>query len=278
MPSILCVIVIFKRLSFQLSKTQWVGAMANTTLQKPVALITGAAGGLGQALARHLAASGWSLVVVSRSRSRLSEAFGDAHLQVQADCSLDAGARQMVDALRHHQVVPAAFAHCVGNIRLGALHRMAQADIDSALRANLVSAILSLQAYLTLLHEARQGGAAVLVSSAAAQVGTPNHEVISAAKAGVEGLVRGAAASHAGAGIRVNAVAPGIMDTPAAGHVIGSEPARAAAARQYPIPGIATPCDVVPLMAWLLSDAAARVTGQVWSVDGGFSAIRPLVK
>ena len=263
---------------FWLFKTEWVAMMEEMTQKKPVALITGATGGLGQVLAKHLAASGWSLVVVGRAHSRLSEVFGDAHLQVEADCSVDAGARQMADALRHHQVVPAAFAHCVGNIRLGALHRMSQADIGSVLRANLMSAILSLQAYLAVLREARQGGAAVLVSSAAARVGTPNHEVISAAKAGVEGLVRGAAASYAGAGLRINAVAPGIMDTPAAGHVIGSEPARAAAARQYPIQGIGTPDDLVPLMAWLVSDAAARVTGQVWSVDGGFSAIRPLVK
>jgi len=143
---------------FWLFKTEWVAMMEEMTQKKPVALITGATGGLGQVLAKHLAASGWSLVVVGRAHSRLSEVFGDAHLQVEADCSVDAGARQMADALRHHQVVPAAFAHCVGNIRLGALHRLSQADIDSVLRANLMSAILSLQAYLAVLREARQGG------------------------------------------------------------------------------------------------------------------------
>jgi NAD(P)-dependent dehydrogenase (short-subunit alcohol dehydrogenase family) len=118
----------------------------------------------------------------------------------------------------------------------------------------------------------------VLVSSAAARIGTPNHEAIAAAKAGVEGLVRGAAATYAPAGIRINAVAPGIMDTPAAARILGSAPAREAAARQYPLPGVGSADELAELMVWLLSASAARVTGQVWSIDGGFSSIRPLVK
>jgi NAD(P)-dependent dehydrogenase (short-subunit alcohol dehydrogenase family) len=92
---------------------------------------------------------------------------------------------------------------------------MAEADFDDCLRANLISAFHTLGGFVGALRSARRPGAAVLVSSAAAQIGTPNHEAVAAAKAGVEGLVRAAAASHAGAGIRVNAVAPGIMETPA---------------------------------------------------------------
>ena len=115
-------------------------------------------------------------------------------------------------------------------------------------------------------------------SSAAARIGTPNHEAVAAAKAGVEGLVRGAAATYAAAGIRINAVAPGIIDTPAAASVLGGTPAREAAARQYPLPGIGSAYELAELIVWLLSDHAARVTGQVWSMDAGFSTIRPLVK
>ena len=107
-----------------------------------------------------------------------------------------------------------------------------------------------------------------------ARVGAPD----AAAKAGLEGLVRGAAASYASAGIRVNAVAPGILDTPASASIIGSQIARDAAARQYPLPGIGSADELADLMAWLLSDTAARVTGQVWAMDAGFSSIRPLVK
>ena len=102
--------------------------------------------------------------------------------------------------------------------------------------------------------------------------------VIVPAKAGVEGLVRGAAASYAAHGIRINAVAPGIIETPASAGLIASAAGREAAARQYPLPGIGSPEELAELMCWLLSASAARVTGQVWALDGGFSSIRPVVK
>jgi len=243
-----------------------------------VALVTGAAGGLGQAVADKLAAGGWKLIVTSRDGERLSRAYGNRHLQIVADCSSVAGARLILDVAKAHQLQPVALAHCVGNIRLGALHRMSESDFMDCLNANLISAFHTLSAFVGALKDANTPGAAVLVSSAAARIGTPNHEAVAAAKAGVEGLVRGAAATYASAGIRINAVAPGIMDTPAAARILGSAPAREAAARQYPLPGIATPDQLAELMVWLLSESAARVTGQVWSMDSGFSSIRPLVK
>jgi NAD(P)-dependent dehydrogenase (short-subunit alcohol dehydrogenase family) len=155
---------------------------------------------------------------------------------------------------------------------------LAETDFSDCLRANLVSSFHTLAAFIGALRETKTAGSAVLVSSAAARIGTPNHEAVAAAKAGVEGLVRGAAATYAAAGIRINAVAPGIMDTPAASGFLGGTPAREAAARQYPLPGIGSADELADLIVWLLSDHAARVTGQVWSMDAGFSAIRPWVK
>jgi NAD(P)-dependent dehydrogenase (short-subunit alcohol dehydrogenase family) len=116
------------------------------------------------------------------------------------------------------------------------------------------------------------------VSSVVARIGVANHEAIAAAKAGVEGLTRSAAATYAPSRIRVNAVAPGIMDTPAVARIIGNDASRAGAAKQYPLPGIGSPADLARLMAWLLSDKAGWITGQVWAMDGGFSSIRPLVR
>lgn len=242
------------------------------------ALITGAAGGVGRALAAHLTAAGWQLVVVSRDAERLRDAYGDEHLQIEADCSTAAGARQIMDQASSAGARPTALAHCVGNIRLGALHRMKTDDLSACFEANLMSAVHTLGAFLGGLREAGESGSAVFVSSAAARIGTLNHEAVAAAKAGVEGLVRSAAATYAPSGIRINAVAPGIMDTAASARVLANTSAREAAARQYPLPGIGSADELAGLMAWLLSDAAARVTGQVWSLDGGFSTIRPLVK
>ncbi len=243
-----------------------------------IALVTGAAGGVGRALVARLADEGWQLIVVSRDAARLQDAFGQQHLQVEADCSTPAGARKILELARAQDLLPTALAHCVGNIRLGALHRMSETDFNDCLNANLVSAFHTLAAFVGALREARSRGAAVLVSSAAARIGTANHEAVAAAKAGVEGLVRGAAASYAAHGIRINAVAPGIIETPASAGLIASAAGREAAARQYPLPGIGSPKELAELMCWLLSASAARVTGQVWALDGGFSSIRPVVK
>ena len=243
-----------------------------------VALITGATGGLGQALANVLIDDGYQLILTSRNGARLNEVYGNKHLQIQANCATVEGAKHIFSEINARNVIPTVFAHCVGNIRLGALHRMTETDFNECMQANLFSAFHTLAAFISLLKTAKLGGSAVLVSSAAARIGTPNHEAISAAKSGLEGLVRGAAATYASNNIRINAVAPGLLDTPAAANLIASDASREMVARQYPIEGIGNAQDVAQLMAWLLSEHAVRVTGQVWSIDGGFSCIRPIVK
>jgi NAD(P)-dependent dehydrogenase (short-subunit alcohol dehydrogenase family) len=243
-----------------------------------VALITGASGGLGQSVANLLVENGWQLVVVGRDLSRLQSVYGHDHLQIEADCSTFQGAAAVMTQVAAAGLLPTALAHCAGNIRLGALHRMSTADVDACIGANLISAIAMLGQFIGHLRQHNQPGSVVLVSSVAAQIGTPNHEVVAAAKGGLEGLARGAAATYAPYGIRVNVVAPGIMDSPATEKILGSEAARAGAAKQYPIPGIGATSELAELMVWLLSEKAARVTAQVWSVDGGFTGIRPLVK
>lgn len=243
-----------------------------------IALITGAAGGLGKSLVDHLASEGWQLIVTSRDPDRLKNAFGDQHLQICADCATQEGVSRIFEIAQEHSLIPQSFAHCVGNIRLGALHRLSRAEFDESIEANLSSAFHSLAGFVGNLRQRNLPGSAVLVSSVAAQIGTPNHEAVAAAKAGVEGLVRGTAATYAPYGIRVNVVAPGIMDSPATERLLATDALRSAAARQYPLPGIGSTAELAELMAWLLSPRSGRVTAQVWSVDGGFTGIRPIVK
>lgn len=247
-------------------------------MHNPVAMITGASGGLAQAVAARLAGDGWRLVLVGRDAARLRQAYGDAHLQIDADCSTAQGALDALARANEHGLAPQALAHCAGSIRLGAVHRVSPQDWEDCLRANLHSAFHTLAAFVADLRRRGSAGSAVFVSSAAARIGTPNHEAVAAAKGGVEALVRAAAASHASVGIRVNAVAPGLMLTPAGAGLVASAAAREAAQRQYPLPGLGRPEELAELMAWLLSDKAARVTGQVWELDGGFAAIRPVLK
>jgi NAD(P)-dependent dehydrogenase (short-subunit alcohol dehydrogenase family) len=241
-------------------------------------LITGATGGLAQSLAENLTKDNYQLVLVSRNSEKLQEIYGDKHTQIIADCSNFKGVKQIFDEVAERNITLDSLAHCVGNIKLGSLHRTSEADFFDCISTNLFSAFFTLSGFVEHLKKSSSHGAAVFVSSAAASIGIPNHEVISAAKGGLEALVRSAAASYASSNIRINAVSPGIMETPASANLLTSDLMREVAAKQYPIKGIGSADEVADLIAWLLSEKAQRVTGQVWSIDGGFSSIRPLVK
>lgn len=243
-----------------------------------IALVTGASGGLGQAVASELRREGWTVALVGRSLERLHTMEGVEALCIEADVSTPDGAQTALTQCQQHIGLPTALAHCAGTTLLSPLHRTTPEQYRSCLSANLDSAFFMLGAFVEGLRQAREPGAAVLVSSVVARIGVANHEAIATAKAGVEGLVRSAAATYAPSRIRINAVAPGIMDTPAVARIIGNEASRAGAARQYPLPGIGDPADLARLMVWLLSDKAGWITGQVWAMDGGFSSVRPLVK
>ncbi len=261
-----------------MSNPSWPDAASAPT--HATALITGGAGGIGQALARRLQARGVRVAITSRSTDRLAGAAGDLRL------ALDATSPEgIAEALAACQAAwgepPALLAHRVGSTLIAPLHRTAPAQAREVLRVNLESAVHALTAWVEVRRTRPSGGAAVLMSSVVARIGVGSHEVISAAKAGIEGLARGAAATYAPQGLRINVVAPGLTETPLSAGLTRQPEMRAAAARQYPLAhaqGVQTADDVAGVVDWLLSDAAGRITGQVLAVDGGFTAIRPLVR
>jgi NAD(P)-dependent dehydrogenase (short-subunit alcohol dehydrogenase family) len=238
-------------------------------------LVTGASGGIGRELARLLTERGWRVAAVGRDLARLSDV--PAELRIAADVTTPEGATQALAAAQAgFGEAPSALAHAVGSTLIAPLARTRAEAFRDVMRVNLDSAFFTLQAWVAA--RAGQAGAAVFASSVVARIGVANHEAIAAAKGGVEALVRAAAATHAAQGLRVNAVAPGMTDTPMTAGMLRLPAMRDAAARQYPLGGVQAAGDVAGVMAWLLGPEAARLTGQVIAVDGGFTAIRPLVK
>jgi NAD(P)-dependent dehydrogenase (short-subunit alcohol dehydrogenase family) len=240
-----------------------------------IALITGAGGGIGRALAHCLHARGVRVAAVGRDASRLADV--DAAVRIAADTTTPEGAALAVAACQEALgAAPTLLAHCVGSTLIAPLHRTRTDAYREVMRVNLDSAVFMLQAWIAAL----QGGpgAAVFASSVVARIGVANHEAIAAAKGGVEALVRSAAATYAAQGVRVNAVAPGMTETPMTAGMLKMPAMREGAARQYPLGGVQTADQVGEVMAWLLGDGAARLTGQVIAVDGGFTTVRPLVK
>jgi NAD(P)-dependent dehydrogenase (short-subunit alcohol dehydrogenase family) len=240
-----------------------------------IVMITGASGGIGRDLARQLHAQGHKVVAVGRDASRLADV--DAAVRISADTTTAEGALLAISACQEALgAAPTLLAHCVGSTLIAPLHRTKVDAYREVMRINLDSAVFMLQAWIAALQSGP--GAAVFASSVVARIGVANHEAIAAAKGGVEALVRSAAATYAAQGIRVNAVAPGMTETPMTANMLKLPAMREGAGKQYPLGGVQTAEQVADAMAWLLSDGAARLTGQVIAVDGGFTTVRPLVK
>ena len=180
----------------------------------PVTLVLGATGGIGSALTRRLAAAGHQLVIGARGAERLSALAGETGA---AAFTLDATEPDGVESLVQHALDEHGqldgMVNCVGSILLKPAHLTTPGEFEDVLRVNLLSAFLALRAAARPMQQ-QKSGSIVLVSSVAAKLGLANHEAIAAAKGGIMGMVGAAAATYARAGVRVNAVAPGLVRTP----------------------------------------------------------------
>jgi len=232
-------------------------------------LVIGAAGGTGRQLAALLHRDGWSLVLAGRTPDSLEA--------VAATCAaetahLDARDFDAVDRVFKDYPGITAAVNLAGSILLKPAHLTTTEDFDDTIALNLRTAFALTRA--AGRHLKSTGGSVVLVSSCAATTGLPHHEAIAAAKAGVEGLMRAAAATYAGAGIRFNAVAPGLVATPLARRITDNETALKASAAMHPLGRIGQPEEVARAIAFLLSPDNAWITGQVLGVDGGLATLR----
>lgn len=237
------------------------------------AVITGATGGIGRALTDLLHASGFRLFLTARQAAPLQDLAERYNADwCAADLTSSAAVEETFAQATAALGAPGAVAHCVGSIVLKPAHLTTDEEWLATLNLNLNSAFYVLRAATRAMS--RTGGSIALVSSVAARVGLPNHEAIAAAKAGVQGLALAAAATYAPRGIRVNVVAPGLVDTPLAARITGNEAARKASEAMHPLGRIGQPGDVARALAWLLDPDQGWVTGQVLGVDGGLGTLR----
>jgi NAD(P)-dependent dehydrogenase (short-subunit alcohol dehydrogenase family) len=235
-------------------------------------VVLGATGAVGSTLAAQLAARGASLVLLARDEARLralAEPLGARHAVLPA-----VTATALADVLREAcGGEPAAgIAHCIGSLLLKPAHRTTDAEWQEVLDVNLSSAFGVAMAAPDVLPN---GGAVVFCSSVAATLGLANHESIAAAKAGLIGLARAAAATHARRGIRFHCVAPALVESRMTRSLLERAGVREAAGRQNPSGRIGAAADVARAIAFLLEPANDWLDGQVLGADGGYGVLRP---
>lgn len=165
--------------------------------------------------------------------------------------------------------------NCAGSLWLKPAHLTSAEQFRAVIDASLTTAFAVVRA---AAKHMTTGGSVVLISSAAAHEGLANHEAIAAAKAGVEGLMRSAAATYAGQNLRVNTVAPGLVQTRMTNALTANDMSRKVSESMHALGRLGEPEDIARAIVFLLDPANDWITGQVLGVDGGLGGIRPRTK
>jgi NAD(P)-dependent dehydrogenase (short-subunit alcohol dehydrogenase family) len=239
-----------------------------------VVWVTGSSRGIGRGVAEHLARAGARVVVHARTPDALNEVtaaveeIGAEVLAVAGDVRSEDDLAAVVAAVTERFGRLDGVVAGVGGAAPGPLAEIDLERFRRQLELNLTSAFSTVRAGYPLLREAR--GAAVLVSATATTSATPLFGAYGAAKAGVEHLTRSLAAEW-GPEVRVNCVSPGLIRTEGSMQAVfgGSEELAAKAGKTTAVGRIGTPSDIAYAVHYLLSDAAAYVSGEAIVVDGG---------
>jgi NAD(P)-dependent dehydrogenase (short-subunit alcohol dehydrogenase family) len=239
-------------------------------------LITGAAAGIGLAIAHRLASDGAALVLADRDESGLARICEEISARGTAVTGLpgDLADTGTIDAVAEAAGVLDGLVNCAGIYPVTPVLELSADEWDRVLTLNLRTPFLLTRAVAKRMISAGRGGSIVNISSTASVLARPGIAHYGASKAGLNQLTRVFAVELAPHGIRVNAVLPGVIETETvkASQTTAAAVAEMAAKRaRIPMGRLGTPAEIAEMAAFLLSPAASYATGALISADGGFS-------
>jgi 3-oxoacyl-[acyl-carrier protein] reductase len=242
------------------------------SLDGQIALVTGGSQGIGRATALVLARCGADVAVMARSLDKCEavadevRAAGRRALAVKGDIGDAAEIKAAVEKVSSELGLVSILVNNAAITRDGLMLRMKREDWDDVINTNLTGVFLMTQAVLPIMVKARRGRI-INLTSVVAQSGNAGQVNYISAKSGVIGFTKAVAREYASRNITVNAVAPGFIETPMTAAL--SEAARNAMLEQIPLKRPGTDFDVAYAVAFLASDEAGYITGQVINVNGG---------
>lgn len=233
--------------------------------QRRTALVTGGTRGIGEGVARALAAEGWQVVVGSVSQAEIAAFAPDPAIRaIHLDVTSDASVAEAVAGCGRID----GLVNCAGVLMRGGAEFTMEA-FETTVAVNLLGTMRTCLAARAKL--AAGGGAIVNLGSMYSFFGAPHAPAYAASKGGVAQLTKSLAVAWAAEGIRVNAVAPGWIETPLTQPAVADAARSAAIVARTPMDRWGQPGDVAGAVLFLLSDAARFVTGTILPVDGGYS-------
>ena len=236
-----------------------------------VALVTGATRGIGRAVALALADCGAKVIGTATSETgaaQISEALGDKGRGIVLNVTDAEASKAAVEAIVAEFGRIDILVNNAGITHDGLFMRMGDDAFDRVLDVNLKGTFNTTRA-LTKTFMRQRGGCVINMSSVVGLMGNAGQANYAASKAGIIGLTKAVARELAPRGVRVNAVAPGFVETDMTAKL--SEKVRAATEEQIPLKRMAQPEEVAGVVRFLASDAAAYITGEVIRVDGGMA-------
>lgn len=234
-------------------------------------ILIGASGGIGSQLTEYLQGKGHSILLAQHKSPINKETLVKTLTHIS---SVEATDFESVHNLFSYGIKKLGnidgIINLAGSILLKPAHKTTNKEFDHTINQNLKSSFSVVRAAGLLLNNA----SVVLMSSAAASIGFKNHEAIAAAKAGIEGLARSAAATYSNANLRFNVIAPSLIDTPLTTGITSSPLALKASEKMHPLGRIGTPLDLIKMIDLLLDKENNWITGNVFHIDGGITRVK----